>query len=154
MRRREFITLLGGAAAAWPLAARAQQSERMRRLGWMSSFPENNPDGKAQIAIFRRGLSDLGWIEGSNMRIDYRWYSSDPERVAAELVALAPDVLVAIGGFAVQRLLAVTHSVPIVFAHVNGPVERGFVASLARPGGNATGFVHLEYQMSGEYSTA
>jgi putative ABC transport system substrate-binding protein len=151
--RREFITLLGGAAAAWPMAVRAQQAGRMRRLGCMLAA-EDHPYTKATLASFRQGLSDLGWVEGRNLRIDYRWYTGDNDRYArdaAELVALAPDVLVASGGISVSRLLAVTRTVPIVFAHVNDPVARGFVASLARPGGNATGFTHLEYQMSAKW---
>ncbi len=152
MRRRNFITLVGG-TAAWPLAAHAQRGDGIRRLGWMGA-PRDHPYEKASIAAFREGLSDLGWLEGRNLRIDYRWYAGDGDRYdkdAAELVALAPEVIVGTGGASVSRLLAITRTVPIVFAHVNDPVARGFVASLARPGGNATGFTHVEYQMSAKW---
>jgi putative ABC transport system substrate-binding protein len=147
MRRRQFITLLGGAAAAWPLAARAQ-GEHVRRLGWLCSFAEPSPYAKAAIAALRQGLSALRWIEGRNLQIETRWFTNTDRyaRDARELVALKPDILVGIGGAAVQRFLDATRTIPIVFAHVNDPVVRGFVASLARPGGNATGFTHLEYQ--------
>jgi putative ABC transport system substrate-binding protein len=152
MRRRDFITLLGG-ATAWPLAARAQQSARPRRIGWLGA-PKDHPQEVAAIAAFRRGLADLGWVEGRNVEIEQRWIAGDSgraDRDAEELVARAPDVLVGAGGTAVRRFLALTRTVPIVFAHVNDPIARGFVASLARPGGNATGFTHLEYEMSAKW---
>jgi putative ABC transport system substrate-binding protein len=150
VRRRDFITLLGGAAAAWPLAARAQQG-RVRRIGWFVGA-KDHPYQIAAIAAFRKGLAELGWVEGRNVAIEpsYGYPDSIAER-AQELVALAPDVLVCSGGVAVGPLLALTRTIPIVFAHVNEPVARGFVASLAKPGGNATGFTHLEYEMSGKW---
>jgi putative ABC transport system substrate-binding protein len=152
MRRRDFIPGLGGAAVAWPLAVRAQAG-RIGRLGCMLTA-EDHPYTKATMLSFRRRLSDLGWVEGRNLRIDYRWYREDRDRYtrdAAELVALAPDVILASGGVAVLRLLGATRTVPIVFVHVNEPVARGFVASLRQPGGDATGFTHLEYQMSSKW---
>jgi putative ABC transport system substrate-binding protein len=150
MRRREFITLLGSAAAAWPLAARAQQPERMRRIGVL-----NNPaDSQARVAAFAQGLQELGWIDGRNVRIDYRWSSGDPDRIrryAAELVALAPDVIVTTGAASAGPLLQATRTVPIVFVSVVDAVGAGFVDSLARPGGNATGFIMFEYSISGKW---
>jgi putative ABC transport system substrate-binding protein len=148
MRRRDFITLLGGAAAASPLAAMAQQGQRIRSLGWLCSFRETSPYAKAAIAAFRQGLSALRWVEGNNLRIEARWFTDrEPfARDAQELVTLRPDILVAIGGAATQQLLDATRTIPIVFAHQNDPLARNFVATLARPGGNATGFTHLEYQ--------
>jgi putative ABC transport system substrate-binding protein len=151
MNRRAFITLLGG-AAAWPLAATAQQG-RVRRIGWLGSAMDH-PYQIMAIAAFRKGLADLGWVEGRNIQIEQRWLGADIDRYnrdAQELVALAPDVLVGIGGSALGRFLALTRTIPIVFAHVNEPVARGFVASLARPGGNATGFTHLEFEMTAKW---
>jgi putative ABC transport system substrate-binding protein len=151
MRRRQFITLLGG-VAVWPMAAPAQGG-RVRRIGWLGA-PKDHPYDIAAIAAFRKGLADLGWVEGRNIAIDQRWGSGDGDentRAAQELVALVPDVLVAFGGAATKRFLALTRTIPIVFAHVNDPVLRGVVASLARPGGNATGFTHLEYEMSAKW---
>ena len=153
LRRREFVALLSGAAALLPTAASAKESARIRRVGWMGA-PKDHPYENAAIVAFQQGLSDLGWFEGRNLRIDYRWYAGDGDRYtkdAEELVALAPDAIVAVGGVAVMRLLAITRTVPIVFTHTNDPVARGFVASLARPGGNATGFAHLEYQTSAKW---
>src|SRR5256885_11413635 len=144
MRRREFVTLLGGATAAWPLAARAQQSERMRRIGVLTSgATADDPDGRARTAAFLQGLQQLGWIDGRNIRIDYRWGAGDADNMrkyAAELVALAPDVILASGTATVAPLLQATRTVPIVFVQVTNPVGAGFVDSLARPGGNTTGF--------------
>ena len=154
MRRREFITLLGGAAAAWPLAARAQQAERMRRIGVLMSLAADDPEGQARLAAFLQGLQQLGWTDGRNVRIDTRWGAGDADRIrkyAAELVALAPDVILATGSSAVGPLLQATRTVPIVFAQVTDPVGAGFVESLARPGGNATGFTMFEYGMSGKW---
>ena len=154
MKRREFITLLGGAAAAWPLAARAQQGERMRRIGVLMSTAADDPEGQARIAAFLQGLQQLGWTDGRNVRIDIRWAAGDADRIrryAAELVALAPDVILATGGAAVGPLLQATRTVPIVFAQVADPVGAGFVDSLARPGGNATGFMQFEYSLSGKW---
>jgi putative ABC transport system substrate-binding protein len=153
MRRREFITLLGGAVATWPLAARAQQGERMRRIGVLTYFAADDAEGQARHAAFTQALGELGWSEGRNLRIDARWASAgDVQRHAAELVAAAPDVLVAASGTAtVAPLLQATRTIPIVFVVVIDPVGAGFVASLARPGGNATGFTVYEYSMSGKW---
>jgi putative tryptophan/tyrosine transport system substrate-binding protein len=153
MRRREFITLLGGAAVAWPLAARAQQGDRMRRIGVLTYIPADDAEGQARLAAFTQALSQLGWSVGRNLRIDTRWATAgDVHRHAAELVALAPDVLLAATGTAtVAPLLQTTRAIPIVFAVVIDPVGAGFVASLAQPGGNATGFTTYEYSMSGKW---
>src|SRR5262249_32174463 len=154
MRRREFIGWLGSTAATWPFSARAQQPTPMRRIGWLSSVPEDYPEISANFAEFRKGLAEFGWVEGRNIRIDYRWYAGDRARLshdAAELVGLSPDLIVANGGAAVGRLLEVTRTVPIVFVEVNDPVARGFVESLRRSGGNATGFTHLEYETSAKW---
>jgi ABC-type uncharacterized transport system substrate-binding protein len=153
MRRRDFITLLGG-AAAWPLAARAQQSERMRRIGVLTSLTMSDATSKARFAAFQQRLGLLGWNDGRNMRIEYRWAAGDPDdlrKYAAELVARAPEVIVANGSAATAVLLQATRSVPIVFTDVPDPVGAGFVDSLARPGRNATGFMLFEYGMSGKW---
>ena len=152
MRRREFITLIGG-AAAWPLAARAQQPERMRRIGVLMYWTADDTEGQARLAAFTQALKQLGWSDGSNLRIDIRWATADDvRRHAAELVALAPDVLVSGTGTATTvPLLESTRTVPIVFVAVIDPVGAGFVASLARPGGNATGFTMFEYGLSGKW---
>src|SRR6516225_8737108 len=147
-KRRAFITLLGGAAAAWPLAARAQQRERMRLIGVLMNLAERDPEGQARIAAFREGLGKLGWTEGREVQIEYRWFAGDPERArgyAAELVRLKPDVIFASATSSLAVLQRETRSVPIVFAQVADPVGSGFVASLARPGGNITGFALFEY---------
>jgi putative tryptophan/tyrosine transport system substrate-binding protein len=154
MKRREFISLLGGAAAAWPLAARAQQGERMRRIGVLMNLSENDPEAQRLVATFREGLAQLGWTEGRNLRIDNRWSAGDIERIrryAAELVALGPDVILAYGGSVVGPLQQVSSTVPIVFVEVIDPVGAGFVTSLARPGGNATGFSLFEFGISGKW---
>ena len=151
--RREFITLIGG-AAAWPLGARAQQPERMRRIGALMYLAADDPDSPALAAAFARGLQELGWIEGRNIQIDYRWGGGDLDRVrryAAELVALAPDVILVTSGSALAALQNATRTVPIVFASVSDPVGAGYVASLARPGGNTTGFTLFEYSISGKW---
>jgi putative ABC transport system substrate-binding protein len=148
MRRREFITLVGG-AAAWPLAARAQQGERMRRVGVLEGIPED-----AYLAAFLQGLQQLGWIDGHNVRIDTRWGAGNVDNIrkyAAELLGLAPDVMLAVGTPAVGPLLQATNAVPIVFLRVTDPVGAGFVDSLARPGGIATGFSLSEYSFSGKW---
>jgi putative ABC transport system substrate-binding protein len=152
MIRREFITLLGGAAAAWPFAARAQQPERMRRVGVLTGG--FGPDSQQRLETFLRALAGLGWIEGKNVQLEIRRGAGDAEAIrkqAAELVALAPDVIAAVGGTATGRLLQETRTVPIVFAIVPDPVGSGFVASLSRPGGNATGFLQFEYGLSGKW---
>jgi putative tryptophan/tyrosine transport system substrate-binding protein len=152
MRRREFITLLGG-AAAWPLAARAQQGERVRRIGVLMVQPASDSEGQARRAAFRQSLQQLGWSEGQNLRVDTHWATAneDVRRHAAELAALAPDVIVATATLAVVPLQQATRMVPIVFVNVIDPVGAGFVASLARPGGNATGFTAFEYGISGKW---
>ena len=147
-KRREFITLLGG-AAAWPLAARAQQGERMRRIGVLG-LTSDDPETPARVAVLAQGLGELGWTVGRNVMIDYRWGGIDAERIrtsATELLALAPQVIVANGSHAVAALLQATRTVPIVFVGLPDPVGAGFVNSLARPGGNITGFLVSEYGM-------
>ena len=153
MRRREFITLVGG-AAAWPLAARAQQGERMRRIGVHTGTRADDPDGKARFAAFEQALGQLGWTPGRNVRIDYRFSGGDAatsRKQAEELVALAPDVIVTSGSFSTGILLQATRTVPVVFTIVPDPVGSGFVDSLAQPGGNATGFMQFEYGLSGKW---
>jgi putative tryptophan/tyrosine transport system substrate-binding protein len=153
VKRREFITLLGG-AAAWPRVARAQQGERMRRIGVLMSVAEDDPEGQARFVAFRQGLRQLGWADGSNMRMDIRWGAGDSERIrqyAAELVALAPDVIMASGGSVTGPLLQLTRTVAIVFTQTPDPVGAGFVDSLSRPGGNATGFTLFEYDMGAKW---
>jgi putative tryptophan/tyrosine transport system substrate-binding protein len=155
MRRREFISLLGGAAAAWPVAARAQQGERVRRIGVLVAAVADDPDYQARIVALLEGLQQLGWTDGRNVRIDTRWATTNPDdirRHAVELAAFAPDVLVAATGTAtVAPLLQATRTVPIVFVVVIDPVGAGFVDSLARPGGNATGFLLFEYSLAGKW---
>jgi putative ABC transport system substrate-binding protein len=153
MKRREFISLLGGAAAAWPLPARAQQTDRMRHIGVLMYLAADDAEGQARLAAFAQALKQLGWSDGRNLRIDTRWATADDIRKhAAELAALAPDVLLAATGTAtVAPLLQATRTVPIVFVSVIDPVGAGFVASLAQPGGNATGFTNYEYSMSGKW---
>jgi putative ABC transport system substrate-binding protein len=152
LSRREFITLLGG-AAAWPLAARAQQRERMRRIGVLMSLAADDPEGQARMRVFVQGLQELGWTVGLNVQIDYRWAAGDTNRYpsySAELLALAPDVVLAVGSAAMGPLQA-TRSVPVVFVQLADPVGAGFVDSLARPGGNATGFTVFEYGISAKW---
>ena len=155
MRRREFITLLGrAAAAAWPLAAQAQQPERMRLIGVFQGLAANDPEGKVRYAAFQQGLQQLGWIDGHNVRIDRRWGEGKADlmrRQAAELVALTPDVILTTGGDATERVLQATRTVPVVFAIVPDPVGAGLVKRLSRPGGNATGFMQFEYSLSGKW---
>src|SRR5262245_4501157 len=154
MRRRDFITLIGGAAVAWPLAARAQQGDRVRRIGVLMNIAADDSETQARRAAFLQGLQELGWSEGRNLRIDYRWGVGDTDRHranAAELVALAPDVILAHGGPIMGALQLATRAVPIVFVSVTDPVGAGYVASLARPGGNATGFILFEFGISGKW---
>ena len=154
MIRREFITLVGGAAAAWPRAARAQQAERVRRIGILLPAAADDTVFQARVGAFLQALALLGWTIGRNVRIDTRWATTnaaDIRRHAAELVALAPDVILATGDSTVPPLLQATRTVPIVFAQVPDPVANGFVASLAQPGGNATGFTIYEYGTSGKW---
>ena len=155
MRRREFITVLGG-AAAWPLTARAQQPESMRRIGGLvgGGMDFDDLDTQSRIGAFQQGLQQLGWTDGHNVRIDIRAGAGDTDRIrryAEELVALAPDVILATGAVGVSALLKATRTVPIVFTNVVDPVGAGFVESLARPGGNATGFVSVEYSLSAKW---
>jgi putative ABC transport system substrate-binding protein len=153
MQRREFITLLGG-AAAWPLTARAQQGERMRRIGVLMLRAEDDPEGQAGVAAFVQTLQSLGWTTGRNVQIDIRWGVADAassRRYAAEMVALAPDVILTGASAATAAVQEATRTLPIVFVGVTDPVGAGYVASLARPGGNATGFTFIEYGMSGKW---
>jgi putative tryptophan/tyrosine transport system substrate-binding protein len=151
MRRREFITLIGSASVAWSLAARAQEPKR--RIGMLMPLLENNPEGEPRVRAFVDGLQQLGWTDGHNVRIDIRWAGNpaDSGKYAAELVALAPDAIFASSSVNVAALQRITRSVPIVFANVIDPVGAGFVASLARPGGNTTGFSAFEYSLSGKW---
>jgi len=152
--RRDFITLLGWAAAAWPLGARAQQAERMRRIGMLAAIAADEPEAQARNASFLQRLGELGWTVGRNVRIDYRWAADnadDIRRYATELVALVPDVILATSGATVGALQQASRSVPIVFAGTIDPVGSGFVDSLARPGGNTTGFLLFEYSLSGKW---
>jgi putative ABC transport system substrate-binding protein len=154
MRRREFITLLGGAAAAWPRVARAQQDGRVRRIAVFMDLAEDDAEGQTRVAAFRNGLRDLGWVEGRNVRFDYRWTAGDPARMrrfAAELVALAPEVIMNGGLPTLVAMQQETRTIPIVFAQVLDPVGAGFVDSLSRPGGNITGFLSFEYSMAGKW---
>ena len=153
MRRREFITLIG-AAATWPLAAGAQQPDRMRRIGVLMGFAESDREGQGFVAAFRDGLQKLGWAEGRNIQIDYRWTALDKEliqRFAKELVALQPDLILTQSAPATAELLKQTRSIPIVFALVADPIGSGFVASFPKPGGNITGFVTMEPSMAGKW---
>ena len=154
MKRREFITALGGAVVAWPLAARAQQAERMRRIGMLLPGASDDAEYQTRVGAFLQALQQLGWTIGRNVRIDTRWATANAAEIrrhAAELVALAPDVILASGTLTVGALLQATRTVPIVFPNVGDPVGAGFVDSLARPGGNATGFMAFEYSLSGKW---
>src|SRR5262245_20020188 len=154
MKRRAFISLLGGAAAAWPLAVRAQPGERMRRVGVFFPGAADDPEYQARNAAFLQGLGELGWTVGRNVQIDYRWGAGDAANIpkhAMELAALAPDVILAAGGAVTGPLLQATRTVPIVFTIVPDPVGAGFVDSLSRPGGNATGFINFEYSISAKW---
>jgi putative tryptophan/tyrosine transport system substrate-binding protein len=153
MHRRQFIAILGG-AATWPLAARAQQGDRIWRIGVLTGTKADDPETKARFAAFEQALQQLGWTQGRNVRIDYRFAGGDAatsRKQAEELVALAPDVIVSTGSFSTGALLRATRTVPIVFAIVPDPVGSGFVDSLSQPGGNATGFMHFEYGLSGKW---
>src|SRR5262245_40738706 len=154
MKRREFITLLGGAAAAWPFEARAQRPERVRRIVFLHSLAENDPEVQARIAAFRQGLEALGWMENRNVQIEHRFSRGDLARIqayTAEVVSSAPDLIIATSSPVTAALKQVTHTIPIVFSVVNDPVGQGFVASLARPGENITGFTFVDSPMIGKW---
>jgi putative ABC transport system substrate-binding protein len=154
MRRRNFITLLGGAAAAWPLAARARQGERMRRIGVLMGRVEGDTEGQARIEAFREQFQRLGWTEGRTIQTDIRWQTQDVEslqRLAKELVGLQPDVILSESTPPTAALLQQTRTIPIVFAVVSDPIGSGFVANLARPGGNVTGFLNIEGSLGGKW---
>jgi len=153
MRRREFITLLGGAIATWPLAVRAQRGDRARRIAVLMTNAEQDPEGWTRAAAFRQGLRELGWTEGQNLRIDWRWSGGHVERMrdyAAEAAALAPDLIVAIGAAHLSAVKQATRSIPIVFVLVSDPVGQGFISGLGNPGGNITGFTFVESSMFGK----
>ena len=154
LQRREFVTLLGGALAAWPLAASAQQRERMRSIGVLMNRAADNPEGQDRLAAFQQGLQEAGWSVGRNVRIDTRWSEDNADlsaKYAAELVALAPDIILASGTLAVMALQHINRTLPIVFASVADPVGAGIVDSLAHPGGNATGFMIYEYSLGAKW---
>jgi putative ABC transport system substrate-binding protein len=154
MRRREFIAVVGGGLAGWPLVARAQRLEQIRKIGVLVNFPSEDPEGQARVKAFAQTLQKLGWMEGNNIRTETRWASDDANRYhrySEELVALAPDVILASGTPSVAALQRITHNIPIVFAVVIDPVGAGFVTSLARPAGNTTGFTSFEYSISGKW---
>ena len=155
MRRREFITLLGGAAAVWPLAARAQQGDQMRRIGVLMAFAESDREGQANVAAFREGFQKLGWVEDRNIRIEYRWATpgdaASMQRFAKDLVALRPDLVLSHGTPATAAMLQHTRTIPIIFVNISDPVGSGFVASFPRPGGNVTGFTNIEPTMAGKW---
>jgi putative ABC transport system substrate-binding protein len=153
MKRRDFITLVGG-AAAWPLAARAQQPERVRRIGVLVPLARDDPEAQARLTTFRQALQGLGWTDGRNLHIDIRFSAgkaADTRKYAAELAALAPDVILAVGSAGLPPVLQATRTVPIVFVVVPDPVGSGFVHSLSQPGGNATGFMMFEYNLCGKW---
>ena len=154
MRRREFIALLGGAAAAWPLTARAQQPDRVRRVAFLHGLAESDPEVQARMAAFREGLASLGWVENRNIQIEHRFASGDIARIqqhVAELMTSPPDVIAATGTPVIAALKQATGSIPIVFSVVNDPAGQGFVANLARPGGNITGFSYVDFPMIGKW---
>jgi putative tryptophan/tyrosine transport system substrate-binding protein len=155
LRRRQFITLLAGAAAAWPLTSRAQQADRVRRIGVLSGLREDDPESLARLAAFEQALQALGWTAGRNLRIDYRWLTDiDPgaiRKFAAELAALAPDVILASGNVVIAPMLQAARTTPIVLVQAVDPVGSGFIESMARPGGNVTGFTQFEYSLAGKW---
>ncbi len=154
MKRRDFITVLGGAAAAWPLAARGQQSDRVRRIGVLLATGQKDPDTPNRIAAMRQALQSLGWNEGKNLWIDIRFGDGDTKLIqkhAVELVGSNPDAILVLGTVVVMALQQVTRSIPVVFVQVSDPVKAGFVSSLSHPGGNITGFTTYEYSMGGKW---
>jgi putative ABC transport system substrate-binding protein len=153
MRRREFISLMGG-VVAWPVVARAQQRERMRRIGVLMNWAADDAEGQAAVMAFKKGLEQLGWSDGRNLSIETRWGADDVERdrqYAAELIALSPDIFLASGTLSATALQRITRTLPIVFVNITDPTGSGLVDSLARPGGNATGFMNFEYSLSGKW---
>jgi len=154
MQRRDFLTLLGGAAAAWPFAASAQQPDRVRRIGVLSALAEDDPESVTRRATFEQTLKALGWTNGSNLRVDYRWSGNDADRIrklVAELIALAPDLIMTSGNIVLAPMMQATGTIPIVFVQTVDPVGSGFVKSLARPGGNITGFTQFEYSLAAKW---
>jgi ABC-type uncharacterized transport system substrate-binding protein len=154
LKRRQFISLLGGAAAAWPLAARAQQPERLRRIGVLMNRAADNPEGQDRLAAFHQGLQELGWNVGRNVRVETRWSADNADqsaKYAAELLALRPEIILASGTLAVMALQHISRTLPIVFAAVGDPVGAGIVDTLAHPGGNASGFMMYEYNLNAKY---
>jgi putative tryptophan/tyrosine transport system substrate-binding protein len=154
MRRREFMTLLGRAAAVWPLGARAEQTDQMRRVGFLMDQTASDPEGQARIAAFQQTLQQLGWTDGRNVGVDIRWTDDSPDRTsinAAELIGLTPDVIVVAGNSLLGELQRLTKTIPIVFTTVSGPIESGFIANLARPGANITGFQNFEPAIMGKF---
>jgi putative ABC transport system substrate-binding protein len=154
MKRREFITLLGGAAAAWPVAAQAQQPDRTRRIGVLMGYPEGDPQAQANVTALRQGLHDLGWVQGRNAQIDYRWAGGDPDKaraLARELIGMTPDIIVPSTNQVTRIVQQETRTIPIVFVFVGDPVGSGFVASLSRPGRNLTGFANFENSIGGKW---
>jgi len=154
MKRREFITLLGGAATGWPLASRAQQPGRLRRIDVMTAFAEDSRDGRQNVGAFREGLQQLGWTDGSNIRIDFHWNVSEPGRaqvIARDIIAVHPDLIVSHMISVTTAVFQLTKTIPIVFVNVPDPVALGLVSSFARPGGNVTGFTNFEPSMGGKW---
>jgi putative ABC transport system substrate-binding protein len=155
IERRKFLATLGGAAAAWPLAAHAQQPDQVRQIGVLMSVPENDPEAQAWLSTFREGLQQLGWTAGRNIRLDYRWAApfdvESRQRAAKELVALQPELILAQNTVSTASVLQETRSIPTIFANVVDPIGSGFVASLARPGGNVTGFTLVESSIVGKW---
>jgi putative ABC transport system substrate-binding protein len=154
VKRREFITAVGGAVAAWSIAAQAQQPERVRRIAVLNSLTEGDPEAMIRLAAFEQAMRELGWTNGGNLRIDYRWAGNDPELIrkfVAELVALAPDVIVTSGSVVVGPMVRATVDIPIVFLQVIDPVGSGLIKSMAQPGGNVTGFTQFEYSLAGKW---
>ena len=155
MRRRDFITLVGGAAAGWPFAARAQQPDRLRRIGVLMSVPQSDPEAQAWLGAFSEGLEQLGWMAGRNVQLDYRWAApfdaESRQRAGKELVALQPDVILTQNTVSTASIIQETRSIPVIFANVVDPIGSGFVASLARPGGNVTGFTLVESSIVGKW---
>jgi putative tryptophan/tyrosine transport system substrate-binding protein len=150
MKRREFITFVAG-AAAWPVSARAQQGERVRRVGVLMPFAKDSPESQARIAAFLKELQRLGWSDGRNLQVEYRWETSDLRKAAAELVALSPDVILVSATQATVPMQQATRTIPVVFAQVADPVSAGLVSSLAKPGGNLTGFTNIDYDIGAKW---